>query len=105
MILTVMTGIAMEDLSVNEYFAKNTNEEKHSHKSLTEKLLVLESDEECDYYEVNLNKFPALRATGSSDLGKNSSFSESFENFDAITCNLPMVDELLNSALQTKKLD
>ena len=66
----MMTGIAMEDLSVNEYLAKDTTKEKHHQRSLTEKPLILESDDECDYYEVNLNKFPALRVTRSSDLGK-----------------------------------
>ena len=100
-----MAGIAMEDSSVNEHFTMDTIEEKNYRKSLTINPLILENDDECDYYEVNLNKFLALRATGSSDLGKDLSFSESFKIFDAITCNLPMVDELLNSALQTKKLD
>ena len=105
MILPVMAGIAIEDLSANERFTMDSMGEKNYRKSLTMNPLTLDDDDECDYYGVNLKKFPALHATGSSELEKNLTFSESFENFDAITCNLPMVDDLLNSALQTKKLD
>ncbi|PWA51689.1 ATP-dependent DNA helicase PIF1 [Artemisia annua] len=76
-------------------------ENKHYEKSRTEKLLILESDDECNNYEVSLSEFPAICDTKSTELKKELLLSDLFENFDAIACNLPTIDALLKSESHT----
>ncbi|PWA85355.1 C2 calcium/lipid-binding domain, CaLB [Artemisia annua] len=74
---------------------------KHCERSRTTNLLILESDDECDNYGVNLSEFQAICDTESSVLKKELLLSDSVDNFDAIACNLPMIDALLDSKSQT----
>ena len=60
----------------------------------------MESDDESDNYEVSLNEFPALSNTKHSEWEKELSISESFENFNAIACNLPTINALFNPEAQ-----
>ncbi|PWA57211.1 hypothetical protein CTI12_AA411170 [Artemisia annua] len=76
-------------------------ENKHHEKYRTEKLLFLESDDECDNYEVNLSEFRAICDTKSSKLKKELLLSDSLDNFNAIACNLPTIDALLKSESHT----
>ena len=92
-----MTGIAMVDISMNEYLAMEHKKNKHYVRSRTEKLLIVESDDKYDNYEVSLSEFPTLCDTKNSELKKKLLLSVSFENFDAIACNLPTINALLNS--------
>ncbi|PWA77905.1 hypothetical protein CTI12_AA158160 [Artemisia annua] len=86
---------------MNEYLVMEYKENKHYEKSRIEKLLILESDDECDNYEVSLSEHPAICDTKSSELKKELLLSDSFENFDAIACNLPTIDALLKSESHT----
>ncbi|PWA73604.1 hypothetical protein CTI12_AA259130 [Artemisia annua] len=86
---------------MNEYLAMEHKENKHYEKSRTKKLLILESDDECDNYEVSFSEFPAICDTKSSELKMELLLSDSFENFDAIACNLPTIDALLKSESHT----
>ncbi|PWA54052.1 hypothetical protein CTI12_AA440770 [Artemisia annua] len=97
------TGITMEDLSINEYLAMKHKVNKHYERSRTENLLILESEDECDNYEVNLREFRALCDTKSSELKKELLLSDLLDDFDAIDSNLPMIDALLNSKSQTNR--
>ncbi|PWA97745.1 hypothetical protein CTI12_AA026610 [Artemisia annua] len=86
---------------MNEYLAMEHKVNKHCERSRTKNLLILESDDDCDNYGVNLSKFRAICDTESSTLKKELLLSESLDNFDAIACNLPMIDALLNPKSQT----
>ena len=99
--LPLMTGIIMENLSMNEYLAMEHKEHKHYGKTSTEKLIILESDDECDDYEISLSEFPALRNTESSELKKELLLSNSSDEFSAINCNLPTLDALLRPESHT----
>ncbi|PWA56541.1 hypothetical protein CTI12_AA414100 [Artemisia annua] len=91
----------MEDLSMNEYLAMEHKVNEHCERSRTKNLLILESDDECDNYGVNLSEFRAICVTESAALKKELLLSDSLDNFDAIACNLPTIDALLNSKSQT----
>ncbi|PWA96854.1 hypothetical protein CTI12_AA036030 [Artemisia annua] len=82
----------MEDLSMNEYLAMEHKVNKHYERSRTKNLLILESDDECDNYGVNLSEFRAICDTESSASKKELLLSDSLDNFDAIVCNLPTID-------------
>ncbi|PWA95282.1 hypothetical protein CTI12_AA050680 [Artemisia annua] len=86
---------------MNEYLAMEHKENKNYEKCRTEKLLILESDDECDNYEVNLSEFRAICDTKSSELKKELMLSDSLDNFEAIACNLPTIDALLKSESHT----
>ncbi|PWA38115.1 hypothetical protein CTI12_AA583540 [Artemisia annua] len=94
----------MEDLSMNEYLAMEHVVNKQCERSRTKNLLISESDDECDNYGVNLNKFRAICDTESSALKKELLLSDSLDNFDAIACNLPTIDTLLKSKSLTSIL-
>ncbi|PWA68469.1 hypothetical protein CTI12_AA307220 [Artemisia annua] len=74
---------------------------EHCERSRTKNLLILESDDECDNYGVNLSEFREICVTESSALKKELLLSDSLDNFDAIACKLPTIDALLNSKSQT----
>ncbi|PWA74350.1 hypothetical protein CTI12_AA251310 [Artemisia annua] len=87
--------LPMEDLSMNEYLTMKHKANEHCERSRTKNLLISESDDECDNYGINLNKFRAICDTESSTLKKELPLSDSLDYFDAITCNLPKIDTLL----------
>ncbi|PWA83868.1 hypothetical protein CTI12_AA164260 [Artemisia annua] len=92
----------MEDISMNEYLATEHKKNKLYVKSGTEKILILESDDESENYEVSLTEFTAICDTNErSELKKELLLSDPFENFDAIACNLPTIDALLKSESNT----
>ncbi|PWA62191.1 hypothetical protein CTI12_AA364600 [Artemisia annua] len=68
-------------------------------------MLISENDDEYDNYEVSLSKFPAICDTSKNPRGsewkKELLLSDSYENFDAIVCNLPTIDTLLKSESHT----
>ncbi|PWA38816.1 hypothetical protein CTI12_AA577900 [Artemisia annua] len=61
----------------------------------TVNLLTLESDDECENYEVNLSKFRAICDTKSPELKKEPLLSDSLDDFSAIALDLPTIDLLL----------
>ncbi|PWA81897.1 hypothetical protein CTI12_AA184020 [Artemisia annua] len=83
----------MEGLSMNKYLTMKHKVNEHCERSRTKNLLILESDDECDNYGVNLSEFRAICDT-----------QDSLDNFDAIACNLPSIDALLNFKSQTNIL-
>ncbi|PWA74468.1 hypothetical protein CTI12_AA237120 [Artemisia annua] len=87
----------MEGLTMDKYLAMEQEFSKQCEKSGTKNLLTLESDDECDNYEVNLSKFRAICDTKSLAQKKEPLLSDSLDDFDAIALNLPTIDLLLKS--------
>ena len=56
----MMTGIVMEDITMNEYLAMEHKENMHYEKFRSEKVLISENDDEYGNYEVSLSKFLAI---------------------------------------------
>ncbi|PWA82667.1 hypothetical protein CTI12_AA175940 [Artemisia annua] len=95
----------MEDIMVYEYLVMEHKENKRYEKSCTEKMVISENDDEYDNYEVSLTKFQAIcdthKSRRRSEWKKELFLSDPYENFNAIVCNLPTIDTLLQSEPHT----
>ena len=95
----------MEDITMSEYLTMEGNETLRCTSSPTKILWTLENDDDCEDYEINLKKFPAIC------MGEKNSENSEWENgklcpsldetYDAINCNSPLFDELFESISHT----